>query len=182
MKTAPSTKPTYRPVLRLPPLPDDQYEGLRNNIALNGVLVPILTDGGSRVRLVIDGNQRKRLADEFGYPCPEVARPDLDPEEMRALARALNLARRTLTSEQKRAIIAEQLSETPNRTNRMIAKLLGVDHKTVAGVRAEAESVGEFPQDARPRPGRWQRSCDRPRATWRSSGSSGRGIRLAGRQ
>ena len=41
MKTAPSTKPTYRPVLRLPPLPDDQYEGLRNNIAVNGVLVPI---------------------------------------------------------------------------------------------------------------------------------------------
>jgi hypothetical protein len=31
MKTASSTKPTYRPVLRLPPLPDDQYEGLRNN-------------------------------------------------------------------------------------------------------------------------------------------------------
>ena len=107
MKTAPSTTPTYRPVLRLPPLPDDQYEGLRNNIAVNGVLVPIITDGGSPVRLVIDGNQRKRLADEFGYPCPEVVRPDLDPEEMRTLARALNLARRTLTSEQKRAIIAD---------------------------------------------------------------------------
>jgi hypothetical protein len=110
------------------------------------VLVPILTDGGSPVRLVIDGNQRKRLADEFGYPCPEVARPDLDPEEMRTLARALNLARRTLTSEQKRAIVADQLAETPGRTNRMIAKLLGVDHKTVASVRAEAESLGEIPQ------------------------------------
>ena len=146
MKTAPSTKPTYRPVLRLPPLPDDQYEGLRNNIAINGVLVPILTDGGSPVRLVIDGNQRKRLADEFGYPCPEVARPDLDPEEMRALARALNLARRTLTSEQKRTLIADQLAETPDRTNRMVAKLLGVDHKTVASVRAEAERLGEIPQ------------------------------------
>jgi DNA modification methylase len=148
MKTAPSTTPTYRPVLRLPPLPDDQYEGLRNNIALNGVLVPILTDGGSPVRLVIDGNQRKRLADEFGYPCPEVVRPDLDPEEMRALARALNLARRALTSEQKRTLIADQLTETPGRTNRMIAKLLGVDHKTVASVRAEAERLGEIPQHA----------------------------------
>ena len=38
MKTAPTTKPTYRPVLQLPPLPDDQYEGLRNNFAVNGVL------------------------------------------------------------------------------------------------------------------------------------------------
>jgi hypothetical protein len=148
MKTAPSTKPTYRPVLQLPPLPDDQYEGLRQNIACNGVLVPILTDGGSRTRLVIDGNQRKRLADEFGYSCPEVARPDLDPEEMRTLARALNLARRTLTTEQKRALIADQVTETPDRTNRMIARLLGVDHKTVASVRAEAESLGEIPQHA----------------------------------
>ena len=146
MKTRRSSKPTYRAVLRLPPLPDDQYEGLRNNIAVNGVLVPILTGGGSPVRLVIDGNQRKRLADGFGYPCPEVVRPDLDPEEMRTLARALNLARQTLTSAQKRAIIADQLYESPDRTNRMIAKLLGVDHKTVAGVRAEAESVGEIPQ------------------------------------
>jgi hypothetical protein len=65
---------------------------------------------------------------------------------MRTLARALNLARRTLTSEQKRAIIADQLAETPGRTNRMIAKLLGVDHKAVASVRAEAESLGEIPQ------------------------------------
>jgi hypothetical protein len=60
----------------------------------------------------------------------------------------LNLARRTLTAEQKRALIADQLNETPGRTNRMIAKLLGVDHKTVASVRAEAESVGEIPQHA----------------------------------
>jgi hypothetical protein len=75
MKTAPSTKPTYRPVLRLPPLPDDQYEGLRNNIAVNGVLVPIITDGGSPVRLVIDGNQRKRLADEFGSPARRWSAP-----------------------------------------------------------------------------------------------------------
>jgi hypothetical protein len=82
---------------------------------------------------------------EFGYPCPEVVRPDLDPEEMRTLARALNLARRTLTSEQKRALIADQLAESPARTNRMIAKLLGVDHKTVASVRAEAERLGEIP-------------------------------------
>ena len=32
MKTAQRTKPTYQAVLRLPPLPDDQYEGLRNNL------------------------------------------------------------------------------------------------------------------------------------------------------
>ena len=64
MKSKQSTKLTYRAVLRLPPLPDDQYEGLRNNIAVNGVLVPILTDGGSPVRLIIDGNHRKQFADE----------------------------------------------------------------------------------------------------------------------
>jgi hypothetical protein len=43
------------------PLPDDQCEGLRNNIAVNGVLVPILTDGGSPVRLVNGAAMTGRL-------------------------------------------------------------------------------------------------------------------------
>ena len=34
----------YQPVLKLPPLPYDQFLALRDNIAVNGVLVPILVD------------------------------------------------------------------------------------------------------------------------------------------
>ncbi len=66
-------------------------------------------------------------------------------EEKRTLARALNLARRQLNTEDKRQIIADQLAETPQRSLRWVAKMLGVDHKTVGDVRAELESRGEFP-------------------------------------
>src|SRR5947209_7339479 len=62
----------YEPVLTLPPLPPEQYAALRDNIALNGVLVPILVDDGGQRRRIIDGNHRKRIATDLGYDCPEV--------------------------------------------------------------------------------------------------------------
>src|SRR3954447_17884722 len=128
--------PRYEPVLELPPLPPEQYSALRDNIALNGVLVPILVDGDGPVRLIIDGDHRKRIADELGYDCPEVVRPGLTDQEKRTLARALNLARRQLDQAGKRAIVADQLRETPERSNRLIGRQLGVHHATVAAVRA----------------------------------------------
>ena len=105
--------PRYEPVLELPPLPPEQYEALRDNIALNGVLVPILVDGDGPVRRIIDGNNRRRIADELGYDCPEIIKDGLTEGEKRTLARALNLARRQLTHEQRRQLVADQLRETP---------------------------------------------------------------------
>ena len=60
------------------------------------------------------------------------------------MARALNLARRQLNTTQKREIIAQQLRETPQHTNRLIAKMLGVTHPTVASVRADLTAVGKL--------------------------------------
>jgi hypothetical protein len=139
-----TTKVRYHPVIKLPPLSPDQYEGLRANVAVNGVLVPIFVDSNGPRRNIIDGNYRKQLADEFGYACPEIVLSNLEDEEKRTLARALNLARRQLNTEQKRAIIADQLGETPGWTNRRVAKMLGVSHPTVASVRAELESSGKI--------------------------------------
>ena len=126
----------YEPVLELPPLPADQYEALRSNIALNGVLVPILVDSGGPVRRIIDGNNRKRISDELGYECPEIVKEGLSDQEKRTLARMLNLARRQLDQAAKRQIIADQLREMPRRSTNWIARQLGVHHATVAAVRA----------------------------------------------
>jgi ParB-like chromosome segregation protein Spo0J len=139
-------KVRYQPVLNLPKLPYDQFMALRDNIAVNGVLVPILTDGGRPVCRIIDGGYRRAIADELGYECPEFVQEGLTEEEMRTLARALNLARRQLTPEQKRQLIADQLLETPGRSNRWVGKQLGVNHHTVAGVRAEMEATGRCAQ------------------------------------
>jgi hypothetical protein len=75
--------------------------------------------------------------------------PNLDEDEKRTLARALNLARRQLSPEQKRELIRDQIQETPGRTNRWIAKMLGVHHATVASVRQEMVSVGQIIQQDR---------------------------------
>jgi len=114
----------------------------------NGVLVPILVDatvraaasstatpqaGGRRSRLrtaprsSTKGKRRSCGAGEVTEPRPPPTQPG--PE---------------------REIIADQLRETPDRTNRVIAKMLGVSHPTVASVRADLEAVGKiYQQDQR---------------------------------
>ncbi|MEO8494787.1 MAG: Dam family site-specific DNA-(adenine-N6)-methyltransferase, partial [Planctomycetota bacterium] len=138
------TQIQYEPVLKLPSLCHEDFLALRDNIAINGVLVPIIVDSDGPVRRIIDGNYRKQIADEFGYDCPEIVQPDLDEDEKRTLARALNLARRQLSREQKRELVADQLCESPDRSNRWVAKQLGVHHATVDGVRAMLESNGQI--------------------------------------
>ena len=170
-------KVKYEPVLKLPPLRYEEFVALKDNIAVNGVLVPILVDSDGPIRKIIDGNYRKQIANELGYDCPEIVHSGLDSDEMRTLARALNLARRQLDTEQKRALIADQHRETPNRSSRWVGKMLGVHHATVASVRADLEDSGQIVHtatregsDGRVQPaGKPQRTLPRPpeaNTTW----------------
>ena len=136
-------KPVYEPVIKLPALSYEQFVALRDNISVNGVVVPILVDCDGPKRKIIDGNYRKQIAEELGYDCPEIVHLKIPEEEKRTLARALNLSRRQLTQEQKRELVADQIEETPERSNRWIAKQLGVHHATVGAVRGELQSVGQ---------------------------------------
>ena len=138
-------KPSYKPLVQLPPLSADDLEGLRLSIAASGVIAPIIIWPKGRTKYIVDGCYRKMIADELGYECPERLLPDLDEEEARIMARALNLARRHLDREQKRQVIADQLLETPERSSRWIAKMLGVSDKTVGSVREQLRSGAEFP-------------------------------------
>jgi DNA modification methylase len=143
-KTKIASKVKYEPVLKLPPLSYEEFTALRDNIAVNGVLIPILVDSDGPRRKIIDGNFRKQIANELGYDCPEIVQAGLDEDEKRALARALNLARRQLSADQKRQLIADQLRETPDKSLRWVAKMLGVHHTTVGTVRGEMQSTGEL--------------------------------------
>jgi ParB-like nuclease domain len=62
-----------------------------------------------------------------------------------ATVASLNIHRRHLTAEEKRALTAKLVKLNPSKSNREIAKAAHVDHKTVAAVRARAESRGEIP-------------------------------------
>jgi hypothetical protein len=85
--------------------------------------------------------------------------PELDPEsftalkadiaergEKRTLARKLNVLRRHLSREQVRDLIGDQLRVTPEWSNNRIAGALGVDDKTVAGVRSALAATSEIPK------------------------------------
>jgi hypothetical protein len=60
-----------------------------------------------------------------------------------AFVLSVNLHRRHLTVEQKRDLIAKVLKAQPSKSNRQVAKTVGVSHPYVAAVRAELEKSGD---------------------------------------
>jgi N6-adenosine-specific RNA methylase IME4/ParB-like chromosome segregation protein Spo0J len=128
----------------LPPLGADELAALEESIAQHGVLVPIEYDEAGEI---IDGHHREAICRKLGLAeWPRFVRKGLSETEKRSLSRELNFARRHLSSEQKRGLIADQLRETPTISSRAIAARLGVDDKTVAKVRRQLIETAEIPQ------------------------------------
>src|SRR3954447_10597696 len=123
----------------LSPLDAETYAGLKANIVLNGVQVPVVKDEKG---FILDGFARAKIAKELAYECPSVTVKGLTEQEKRSQVRALNLARRQLDNYAKREIIADEIKENPERSNRWIAKSLGVHHATVIKVRNDLTSTG----------------------------------------
>lgn len=128
----------------LPPLSAEERAELRADIASRGVMVPVEYDEQGNI---LDGHHRVEICGELGLSnWPRLIRYGLSEHEKRRHARRLNLARRHLDASQRRVLIAEELREQPEASNRKIAAGLGVDDKTVATVRSDMESTAEIPQ------------------------------------
>ena len=127
----------------MPPLSSEEYQELHDDIKVNGVLEPIHVDEEG---VVIDGHHRSKIANELGIPCPVITHDDLDDAGKRSLAFTLNLKRRHLNREQRRALREESLKRDPQLSNREHARRTGADHKTVTADRERLESLGEIPQ------------------------------------
>lgn len=65
----------------LPPLDDETYSGLKANIALNGVQVPIVNDERG---YILDGFARAMIAKELGDECPTVTVRGLNEQEKKS--------------------------------------------------------------------------------------------------
>ena len=120
----------------VPPLSDEEFAALKDDIAQRGVLVPVECDEDGNV---LDGHHRIRACRELGVTAwDRIVRTDLVTDaEKRGHARALNLARRHLSGEAKRRLVAEQLLDTPERADQWVAEDLGVSRATVSDVRQE---------------------------------------------
>lgn len=128
----------------MPPLSPEEYAALKADIAQRGVQVPVEYD---EVGAILDGHHRIQICGELGIThWPRLVRYGLSEDEKRRHARRLNLDRRHLDAAQKRELIAAELREAPESSNRKIAAGLGVDDKTVGAVRANLESTAEIPQ------------------------------------
>jgi len=121
----------------MPPLSPEQYDALKADIMKNGIRVPVVVDQHGRV---LDGHNRRRIADELGIHVPVEIITIASDEAAYDTALSLNCARRHLTREQVRALIGTEISRRPGDSDRAIARRIGCDHKTVGSVRG-----GELP-------------------------------------
>lgn len=124
----------------LPPLAPDEYRALEESITAHGIQVPILIDENG---VVIDGHHRQKIASHLDIECPTIIKSGYTEAEKRTLALSLNIDRRHLNREQKRALIAESIKADPQLSDREHAKRTGSHHTTVGGVRSELEDDGD---------------------------------------
>jgi ParB-like chromosome segregation protein Spo0J len=136
----------------MPPLSDEEFAALKEDIRVNGVLVAIEYDEQGNI---LDGHHRTRAIEELraeGHrvdEIPRVFRRDMSEEQKRTYSRKVNMIRRHLSSAQKRDLIKDQLMDTPEMSDRYIAAGLGLDHKTVGRIRGHLVASGDLPQFAK---------------------------------
>jgi ParB-like chromosome segregation protein Spo0J len=121
---------------RFPLLEGEEFEALIHSIERQGLLNPITLYDGK----VLDGRNRYSAAKAARY---KFAAKDFvqlpagyDPKEFVLIA---NVNRRHLTTEQKKTLVIQIMRERPYASDRQIAKLTGVDNKTVGNYRRELE-------------------------------------------
>lgn len=119
-----------------PIMGETELAELAADIAANGLRESIKLDHAGD--FLIDGRNRERACERAGVD-PRYDRLPIGTDIF-AYVVSVNLRRRHLTDEQRRAIIREIAARNPDLSNRQIAKLADVDHKTVA---AAIRSGGE---------------------------------------
>lgn len=146
----------------LPPLSPDEYVALEKSILALGVMVPILVDDHD---VVIDGHHRQKIAAHHNLHCPVEKKRGLSDAAKRTLALSLNLDRRHLTREQRRALVEESIKADPQLSDREHGRRTGVSPQTATKVRDELEEsaqVEHFPERIDPRTGNASQSASKP--------------------
>jgi ParB-like chromosome segregation protein Spo0J len=131
------------PYQALPDLTPEAFAALKADIAERGVITPIDVDEEG---VILDGHHRWRAHCESGRnePPPVIVRAGLTEAEKMSFARRQNILRRHMSRREVRRVVETELRSAPGRSDRAIAAVLGVDHKTVAAARRS----GEFPTPA----------------------------------
>ena len=136
----------------LPPLATTEREALQSSIIESKGLWPdnpIVVDENGEV---LDGHNRRRIAEELGYAAPvrmyQIDGRNATEGEKRAFVYQSNLARRNLSVEQKREVLKDMkcvavLLNQEGRTQEQIGALLAIDRSTVSRWLPDETSVHE---------------------------------------
>jgi hypothetical protein len=120
----------YQPhpyALLLPPLTGEEYAALKADIAEHGVLYPVILDEDGRV---LDGVHREKIAAELGAELPTITHAGLSDERKLHLAVGLNMRRRHLDADRRRALV-RRLHGEQGLSVRKIASVTGWSKSTI---------------------------------------------------
>jgi hypothetical protein len=165
IKMAPSwrdTLPIHPAAEILPRMSPDELRALGEDIKRTDLRCPIVlwTDGKSPAVLLDGINRLDAIEMVFGGPviidapsltagegflaCNSVIILDRSADPW-AFVISANIQRRHLTTKKKRELIAKLLRANPSKSDREIGRMINVDNKTVASVRAGEEAREEIP-------------------------------------
>ena len=141
-----SENPELRPRLEFHPLsntfpmlPEDLLVEMAADIKESGQQEPIRIYQGK----ILDGRNRYKACLLAGVAPITI---EYDGDDPVGFVISANLHRRHLTQAQKQEVVGKALAAHPELSDRAIAKLVRVDHKTVGAKRAELEARGEIPR------------------------------------
>jgi hypothetical protein len=132
-----------------PLMTGDESQEFIDDIKANGLQEPIVLFQDQ----ILDGRNRYHACEKAGIDL-DLDDPDHfrtfegDDEAARRFVWSSNYVRRHLTAEQKHKACAERLTHTPERSDRAIAKDLGVSPTTVGKVRKELSMVDSSAADS----------------------------------
>lgn len=151
----------HEAALLLPRLTEAEYADLKASIEARGLLTPLvvwkdqndehhLLDGVSRLQILLELDQPVLEDGEWLVPVRFFEEAEgIDPF---APVLELNLARRHLTIEQKREVIAKLVAARPELSSNAIAKIAGISHNTVEAARANRNQSRHPNSQANPTP------------------------------
>jgi ParB-like chromosome segregation protein Spo0J len=109
-----------------------EFDAFAIDIRDRGILEPIALLNGK----ILDGRNRYAAAKEVGYKLTDRDFRHLPANtDAERYVFSANMHRRHLDQKAKEALIIRMLKASPDATDRGLARLLGVDHKTVADKR-----------------------------------------------
>lgn len=126
----------------MPSLSEQEFAELKKSIADHGVQVAVEYDEDGNI---LDGHHRVQACEELDIVnYPKVVKVGMNEAQKLDYAFMVNATRRQLSREQKQDLIRQQLKRTPEKSDRQIAELVGVNHETVGNQRKELVGRGEI--------------------------------------